>query len=35
MVEAATALLSRLGVPDKRVYYDKFTFTGDPEGETT
>ena len=35
MVEAATALLSRLGVPDKRIYYDKFTFTGDPEGETT
>jgi propane monooxygenase reductase component len=33
MVEAAVALLERLGVPDKRIYYDKFTFTGDPNEE--
>ncbi len=31
MVEAATPLLARLGVPEKHVYYDKFTTTGDPE----
>jgi propane monooxygenase reductase subunit len=30
MVEAAIPLLERLGVPEKRVYYDKFTTTGDP-----
>jgi propane monooxygenase reductase component len=30
MVEAATPLLARLGVPEKHVYYDKFTTTGDP-----
>jgi len=30
MVEAALPLLERLGVEDKRVYYDKFTTTGDP-----
>ena len=35
MVEAALPLLTRLGVPEKRIYYDKFTFTGDPdEGRT-
>ncbi|MFN0283262.1 MAG: NADH:ubiquinone reductase (Na(+)-transporting) subunit F [Kineosporiaceae bacterium] len=31
MVEAAMTLLAALGVPDKRVYYDKFTTTGDAE----
>jgi len=31
MVEAAMPLLSQLGVPEKRVYFDKFTTTGDPE----
>jgi propane monooxygenase reductase component len=30
MVEAATPLLTQLGVPEKRVYYDKFTTTGEP-----
>jgi propane monooxygenase reductase component len=30
MVEAALPLLGLLGVPDKRIYYDKFTTTGDP-----
>jgi propane monooxygenase reductase component len=36
MVEAALPLLTRLGVPEKRIYYDKFTFTGDPdEGRTS
>src|SRR4051812_8783635 len=32
MVEAALELLPELGVPDKRIFYDKFTTTGDPEG---
>jgi propane monooxygenase reductase subunit len=31
MVEAAVPLLTRLGVAEKRIYYDKFTFTGDPD----
>ena len=31
MVEAAMPLLSALGVEEKRIYYDKFTTTGDPE----
>ena len=31
MVEAAMPLLGTLGVQDKRIYYDKFTTTGDPE----
>jgi len=31
MVEAALPLLEMLGVPEKRVYYDKFTTTGDPD----
>jgi propane monooxygenase reductase subunit len=31
MVEAALPLLTRLGVEEKRVYYDKFTTTGNPE----
>jgi propane monooxygenase reductase subunit len=30
MVEAAIPLLSMLGVAEKRIYYDKFTTTGDP-----
>jgi propane monooxygenase reductase subunit len=30
MVEAAVPLLTRLGVPDKHVYWDKFTTTGEP-----
>jgi propane monooxygenase reductase subunit len=30
MVEAALPLLGLLGVPEKRIYYDKFTTTGDP-----
>jgi propane monooxygenase reductase subunit len=31
MVEAALPLLETLGVEDKRIYYDKFTTTGEPE----
>jgi propane monooxygenase reductase subunit len=31
MVEAAMTLLAALGVPEKRIYYDKFTTTGDAE----
>jgi propane monooxygenase reductase subunit len=31
MVEAALPLLAALGVEEKRIYYDKFTFTGNPE----
>ena len=31
MVEAAMPLLAMLGVEEKRIYYDKFTTTGDPE----
>ncbi|HSP36880.1 MAG TPA: 2Fe-2S iron-sulfur cluster binding domain-containing protein [Frankiaceae bacterium] len=30
MVEAAVAVLSQLGVEDKRIYFDKFTTTGAP-----
>jgi propane monooxygenase reductase subunit len=30
MVEAALPLLEQLGVPEKRIFYDKFTTTGDP-----
>jgi propane monooxygenase reductase component len=30
MVEAAIPLLAKLGVEEKRIYYDKFTTTGDP-----
>jgi propane monooxygenase reductase component len=33
MVEAAMPMLAALGVDEKRIYYDKFTTTGDP-GET-
>jgi propane monooxygenase reductase subunit len=35
MVEAAVPLLQQLGVEEKRIYFDKFTTTGDPEGETS
>jgi propane monooxygenase reductase component len=31
MVEAAMPLLARLGVEEKRIYYDKFTTTADPQ----
>jgi propane monooxygenase reductase subunit len=31
MVEAAMPMLSGLGLPAKRIYYDKFTTTGDPD----
>jgi len=31
MVEAALPLLTSLGMPEKRVYYDKFTTTGNPD----
>jgi propane monooxygenase reductase component len=31
MVEAAMPLLAQLGVEEKRIYYDKFTTTGEPE----
>lgn len=31
MVEAAMTLLAALGVEDKRIYYDKFTTTGETE----
>jgi propane monooxygenase reductase component len=30
MVEAALELLPTLGVAEKRIFYDKFTTTGDP-----
>jgi propane monooxygenase reductase subunit len=29
MVDAAIAALTRLGVPEQRIYYDKFTTTGE------
>ena len=36
MVEAALATLAKLGVDEKRIYYDKFTTTGDPgEGDNS
>jgi propane monooxygenase reductase component len=31
MVEAAVPLLAELGVEEKRIYFDKFTTTGDAE----
>jgi propane monooxygenase reductase subunit len=31
MVEAAVPLLATLGVEEKRIYFDKFTTTGEPE----
>jgi propane monooxygenase reductase subunit len=30
-VEAALPLLATLGVEEKRIYYDKFTTTGNPQ----
>ena len=33
MVEAAIPVLTKLGAPEKRIYYDKFTTTGDPESD--
>jgi propane monooxygenase reductase subunit len=33
MVEAAIATLSRLGRTEDHIFYDKFTTTGEPEGE--
>jgi propane monooxygenase reductase subunit len=33
MVEAAMTVLTDLGAPEKRIYYDKFTTTGDPESD--
>ena len=30
MVEAAMPLLAKLGVDEARIYYDKFTTTGEP-----
>jgi propane monooxygenase reductase subunit len=33
MVEAAMVVLADLGAPEKRIYYDKFTTTGDSESE--
>jgi propane monooxygenase reductase subunit len=30
MVDAAIATLTRLGMPEGRIYYDKFTTTGEP-----
>jgi propane monooxygenase reductase subunit len=33
MVEAAIATLERLGRTEQHIFYDKFTTTGDPEGE--
>jgi len=35
MVEAAMALLSANGVPDSRIFYDKFTTTAAPEESST
>jgi propane monooxygenase reductase subunit len=35
MVEAAMPMLAGLGVPEKRIYYDKFTTTGDPDESTS
>lgn len=34
MVEAAIAALTELGTPEKRIFYDKFTTTSDPESES-
>jgi len=35
MVEAAMSVLTQLGAAEKRIFYDKFTTTGDPESEST
>jgi propane monooxygenase reductase component len=33
MVDAAIATLTTLGVREENIFYDKFTTTGEPEGE--
>jgi propane monooxygenase reductase subunit len=33
MVDAAIATLTALGVREEHIFYDKFTTTGEPEGE--
>jgi propane monooxygenase reductase subunit len=33
MVDAAIPLLTELGVPEQFIFYDKFTTTGEQEGE--
>jgi len=33
MVDAAIATLTALGVREQNIFYDKFTTTGEPEGE--
>jgi propane monooxygenase reductase subunit len=33
MVDAAIAMLTDLGVREQYIFYDKFTVTGEPEGE--
>ena len=33
MVDAAIASLTKLGVKEEHIFYDKFTTTGEPEGE--
>jgi propane monooxygenase reductase subunit len=33
MVDAAIATLSALGVREENIFYDKFTTTGESEGE--
>jgi propane monooxygenase reductase subunit len=33
MVDAALAMLTALGVSENQIFYDKFTTTGEPEGE--
>ena len=33
MVDAAIAMLTELGVREQYIFYDKFTVTGEPEGE--
>ena len=35
MVEAAIALLTDLGAPEKRIYYDKFTTTGETDSDSS
>ena len=33
MVDAAIPMLTALGVREEHIFYDKFTTTGEPEGE--
>jgi len=33
MVDAAIATLTKLGVKEEHIFYDKFTTTGESEGE--